>query len=64
MKKVYIIPSLEEVVLHMDTLMQNVSGHTDSTLNNGVDFDQTKTDEPADSRRTYNVWDDEEEEEL
>ena len=62
MKKVYIIPNLEEVVLHMDTLMQNVSGHTDSTLNNNVNFDNGKTDENADSRRPYNVWDDEEEE--
>ena len=63
MKKEYIIPSMELIELRADMPMMTVSGHTDDTLKQDVDFEKDPTDKHADGRRTYNVWDDEEEEE-
>ena len=61
MKKKYIAPQAEQVIIKTGSLLQVVSGASDTT-NPVPPFDPTPTDEPADSRYyRHNDWDDEDE---
>lgn len=55
MKKIYLIPQTEVVVIKTESLMQQISGN-----GNGVNFEEATTgpdDEESDSRGFF--WDDE-----
>jgi hypothetical protein len=63
MKKIYLQPSTEMVILGTTTI---ICGSQDITSDNGIDYggvDEDGTKDPA-SRRQRNEWEDEEEEEL
>ncbi|WP_288280533.1 hypothetical protein [uncultured Prevotella sp.] len=61
MKKKYIAPQTEQVIIKTGSLLQVVSGGS-NTNNPTPPFDPTPTDEPADSRYyRHNDWDDEDE---
>lgn len=69
-KKAYIIPGTEVQTLEIQQLLVNVSGGTDGITTNdpsnpgssGDDSNPTVPSNDNRSRRTYNCWDDEDEE--
>jgi hypothetical protein len=63
MKKTYLQPSTEMVILGTTTI---ICGSQDITSDNGIDYggvDENGEKDPS-SRRQQDVWEDEEEEEL